>query len=152
MLIKDIRQAFPVQPVPRKPLMEPDYLNPAAQGDEGATDYFSGRQWDALDINGLVYHSAALYMFTPQAHRYYLPAFMLAALEFPDEAGEISDLIIWHFSNHHKPFWWKRICALSNRQCEVVAAFVQTAADSLHRNDGTMKAALEGLHRVNYDG
>lgn len=115
MLVNKIIEAFPVQPVPLEPLMEPEYLNPLAQGDEGATEYFSGKPWDTLNVEGLVYHSAALYMFTPQAHSYYLPAFMMASIKYPHEADEIPDLIILHLSNFHNPFWWERICALSNK-------------------------------------
>jgi hypothetical protein len=87
-------------------------------------------------------------MFTPAAHRYYLPAFMLASLNHPHEAGEIPDKIIWHLASHQEPFWWERISLLSPEQCDAVADFVRTVAGLAHRSEGHIDRALAGLERA----
>jgi hypothetical protein len=123
-LLARIRAVFPESPVPREPLLEPVYLDPDAQGDEGATVYFSGKRWTSLDAAGLAYHRIALYMFTPAAHSYYLPAFMSAYIEHPEAAGPIPDDLMSHFSTYPDPFWSRRVEALSYAQREVVASFL----------------------------
>jgi len=143
--IEQIVKAFGVRPPPAEPIVEEEYLNPESQGDEGATEYFSGKSWKGLAAASLVWHRAAMYMFTPVAHQYYLPAFMVAAIEHPKEADEIPDLIIWHFADYEEPFWWKRICMLTAEQCDVVAAFINAVADKYHREEGYVERAFRGL-------
>ena len=143
-LIAEISKAFSLEPVPSGPLLEAEFLNPAAQGDDGAADYFSGKRWDSLDVQGLLYHSDALFMFTPEVHRYYLPAFMKAALEHPEDADVIPDNILFHFSEFEDPFWSKRIRALSAPQREVVAGFLRTSADAVLDREW-LEPALRGL-------
>jgi hypothetical protein len=134
-ILSRIEAAFPATPVPGAPLLEPGYLDPQAQGDEGATAYFSGKRWKSLDVAGLSYHRAALYMFTPSAHAYYLPAFMSACIENPEAAGAIPEDIIGHFSMCAEPFWRRRVEALSLEQREVVASFLRHIGEEPHQED-----------------
>jgi hypothetical protein len=143
-LIAEISKAFSLEPVPTEPLLEAEYLNPASQGDEGATEYFSGKRWDTLDVKNLRYHAIALYMFTAEAHRYYLPAFMKAALEYPEEADVIPENILFHFAEFENPFWFERIRVLSPLQREVVAGFLRCTADRSVDNQW-LEPALRGL-------
>jgi hypothetical protein len=108
-LIDTIKRVFGVAPPPPEPLVEAGYLIRGGQGDEGATAYFSGKPWQGLDVKSLRYHEAVMYMFTPTAHQYYLPAFMVASLETPREADIITDNIILHFARYEEPFWWQSI-------------------------------------------
>jgi hypothetical protein len=128
-LVEKIAAAFSVEPIPSGPLVELGYLDPANQGDYGATAYFSGKPWNALDAESLRFHADAMYMFTPLAHQYYLPAFMVASLSDPKVADVIPDNIIFHLSQHEDKFWWERILALTPSQREVVAEFVEAVAD-----------------------
>jgi hypothetical protein len=143
-LIAEISEAFRLEPVPTEPLLEAEYLNPAAQGDEGATEYFSGKRWDSLDVRNLRCHAIALYMFTPEAHRYYLPAFMKASLEYPAEADVIPENILFHFAEFENPFWAERIRALSPLQRQVVAGFLRATADRTV-DERWLVPALRGL-------
>jgi hypothetical protein len=143
-LVAQIEGAFSVAPVPEEPLLEPVYLDPARQGDEGATEYFSGKPWNILDVEMLRYHSIALYMFTPEAHRYYLPAFMIASLQHPREADVIPLNSLSHLSQYKEPYWWERARALSPSQCAVVSDFVRAVAEE-HTDPGMVSAALAGL-------
>jgi hypothetical protein len=139
-----IAGAFPLEPVPRAPLMEPAYLDPNSQGDGGATSCILGRSWKELSVPELSCHRAALYMFTPVAHAYYLPAFMLACIEQPEASGSIADDLLSHLSSYEDPFWARRIVALSPEQRSVVAGFV-SAYYSEHVDGETVLRALAGL-------
>ena len=150
-LVEDIERVFGDAPPPAEPLVESGYLAPNAQGDEGATEYFKGRLWEGLEVERLRYHEAAMYMFTPQAHRYYLPAFMIASLEAPREADVIPDNIIGHFASFEEPFWWARIRLFTPEQCDVIAEFIRTVADEGHGTD-QIHQALAGLERAKQGG
>lgn len=143
--VERINKAFGAELPPLQPIVEQEYLNPTTQGDEGATEYFSGKSWKALDTPSLVYHRAALYMFTSEAHRYYLPAFMIAAIAEPEAADEIPDLIIWHFADYKKPFWSERIRVLTWEQRSLVAEFILAFANRFDPKDGYVEQALKGL-------
>ena len=146
-LVEKIAVVFSVEPVPKEPLVEPAYLDPANQGDDGATEYFSGKRWNTLEVAKLRYHSDAMFMFTPEVHRYYLSAFMTASLTHPHEADDIPDKILFHFMSHDEPFWNERIEVLAPSQREVVASFLRAVADP--QIDGaSLNAALEGLPQV----
>jgi hypothetical protein len=130
-LLAQISNAFGLEPVPTEPLLEASYLDPTKQGDEGATEYFLGKRWDALDVENLRYHAIALYMFTPDAHRYYLPAFMTATVRHPEKAGVIPENILFHFAQFEEPFWAERIRVLSRAQREAVASFLRATSDEI---------------------
>lgn len=150
-LVSDIERAFEVGPPPPEPLVEAEYLNPNAQGDEGATEFFSGKPWKGLDVRLLRYHEAAMWMFTPRAHQYYLPAFMVASLEEPREADVIPDNIIRHLASYEDPFWWDRIRVLTPAQCDVIAAFIRAVADEGHE-PSQIAQAIAGLERSKQGG
>lgn len=40
---------------------------------------FKGKQWKEVPLDVLRYHSAGLFFFTPEAYRFYLPAYLIAA-------------------------------------------------------------------------
>ena len=144
-LVERISAAFPAIPVPREPLVEPSYLNPASQGDEGATAFFSGRSWPEVAplARYLSYHRAAMYMFTPAVHAYYLPAFMVACISQPDEADPIFEDLLFHLASHAQPFWRDRVLALTEEQRSVIASFVEALADEFDHDN--LQAAVAGL-------
>ena len=150
-LVEEIELAFGSAQPPPEPLVEAVYLDPNAQGDEGATEYFSGKSWKGLDVQWLRYHRTAMFMFTPRAHQYYLPAFMIASVEEPREADEIPDHIIWHLAEYEDPFWWERIRILSPAQCDASVRFVRTVADEGHGAE-KVKRAIAGLERAKQGG
>lgn len=147
-LIRRVEEAFGVGPPPAEPIVCAEYLRADARGDEGATEFFSGKRWQGLDATLLRFHRAAMYMFTAQAHHYYLPAFISASLDSPPEADDIRDLIIFHLSMYHDPFWWERIRLFDPAQCDVLAEFVAAASDDIHRESGDTVRALAGLERA----
>ncbi len=147
-LVARIELAFGTSPPPTGPIVEAGYLRPDVQGDEGATDAFLGKSWEALSADLLLYHRSVMYMFTPRAHHYYFPAFMGAALELRTEAEDIPDLIIYHLAQHHDPYWWERIRLFNPSQCDVIAEFVGVISDEIHRESGETIRALAALDRA----
>lgn len=87
-----------------------------------------------------------MYMFTPEVHRYYLPAFMIFSLDDPNTADVIPENMLFHFSLHEDPFWWARIRALTPAQCEAAAEFFRALGDDFSREQ--VEEAIRGLDRA----
>ncbi|EEF63272.1 DUF6714 family protein [Pedosphaera parvula] len=60
-------------------------------------EYFRGKQWTGYPVEELRNNNAALSLFTPQAFHYFLPAFMLASIDFYEKGDVIPDAIRFHF-------------------------------------------------------
>lgn len=63
--------------------------------DEGTKAFFGGTDWRSHDVVGLRAHESSLHFFSPAAFRYYLPAFVIAAVRDPGRADVIPDTILW---------------------------------------------------------
>src|SRR5690348_7639431 len=61
--------------------------------DEDIVNYFRGTTWHDHEATALRGHSSAFTFFTPEAFRYWLPAFMIAAIEAPEEADVVLERI-----------------------------------------------------------
>ena len=96
------------------------------------------------------FHEAAMYMFTPRAHQYYLPAFLVARLEEPNEA-DFTENIIFHLASYEDPFWWERIRVLTPAQCDVITEFIRTVADEGY-DAQQIDQAIAGLERAKRGG
>ena len=134
-----IEAAFADTPRPDPPLVEPTY------DDEGVSDYFAGRTWRGNRVVDLRFHEAALVFFTPDAFRYYLPAFLLASLDDREEADVIPDHVVDHFSHHARPSWAKRVESFSPAECDAIIAFLWEVADE--HPPGKILRAVDGLER-----
>ncbi len=144
-LVEKIRQVFGVGSAPKAPLVESAYLNPMAQGDEGATEYFLGKRWIDTDVEMLLYHQEAMYMFLPEVHRYYLPAFMTVSITDNDEAGVIPENLIFHLSDYKNEFWWDRLKILNPEEYDVVAEFAtDIALNDKYIFDDLLENTLDG--------
>jgi hypothetical protein len=56
---------------------------------------FKGKHWKQISLETLRHHSAGIFFFTPEAYRFYLPAYLLAAALHYDEADTISDSVVF---------------------------------------------------------
>tara|TARA_B100000745_G_scaffold12406_2_gene9258 strand:- start:497 stop:991 length:495 start_codon:yes stop_codon:yes gene_type:complete len=66
--------------------------------DEGITEYFIGTGWENHEIRDLREYCSALPLyFTPAAFHYWIPAYLIAALEDPDELSQGIDAIVDSF-------------------------------------------------------
>jgi hypothetical protein len=80
LVIHQIVQAFPVEPVPPASTLLRDfrYENPEAVE---TSETFEGRTWDSIQAEELRYNYLALSCFSPRAIAYYLPGFLVAHLK-----------------------------------------------------------------------
>lgn len=71
---------------------------PDSYDDEGITEYFSGTTWKGHNTAELrAYQTALSSFFTPTAYHYWLPAYLIAAVEDPDELSQGVDSLIRSF-------------------------------------------------------
>ena len=92
ILIADIERAFDdTEPPPSFRVVD------EVPGDlerEEIADAFRERHWKTLDTETLRYHAEAVFFFTPEAFRYYLPSYLLAVLKAYEETDVLPDLLI----------------------------------------------------------
>jgi hypothetical protein len=100
---EQIVEAFAATPRPCD-----DAIAVESYDDEGTAEYFHGRAWQGHPAERLRYFSSSMSFFTPEAFRYFLPAYMLAELDDPKEADIIAESIAFHFdrftSDRRPPF------------------------------------------------
>jgi hypothetical protein len=91
--------------------------------------YFTDKTWEGLEIDDLRRHETALFHCTPEAFRYYLPAFMLAVVDGIERAEAIPDLIVWNLTPHADhpdgALPEERIGQFSKDERSAVAAFLR---------------------------
>jgi hypothetical protein len=56
---------------------------------------FRGKHWKEIPLDVLRYHSSGLFFFTPEAYRFYLPAYLIAAALYHDEADTIPGSVVF---------------------------------------------------------
>lgn len=56
---------------------------------------FRGKHWKEIPLDVLRYHSSAIFFLTPEAYRFYLPAYLIAGSVNYDEADVIPDSVVF---------------------------------------------------------
>lgn len=74
-------------------------FTPDSYDDEDIVNYFGGTTWRGHKPADLRAHSSAFTFFTPEAYHYWLPAFLIAAIEDPGAADVIVDYIPWSLTD-----------------------------------------------------
>ncbi|MBI2926570.1 MAG: hypothetical protein HYY24_12820 [Verrucomicrobia bacterium] len=97
-------------------------FTPDSYDDEDITRYFRGTTWRGHEPADLRAHSSAFTFFTPEAFHYWLPAFMIAAIQSPEEADVVVDYIPWSVSNKYAASRW---ALFSQIQRQAVAAYLR---------------------------
>ena len=117
-----IREAFRNTPPPTGELTDTQY------DDEGTSEYFLGRSWDGHDAPTLRMHEVAMSFFTPEAFRYYLPAYMLAELRDPENADILGEFVVYQFGEPEpdwKETYEKRLTLFTQDEKDAVLAFLR---------------------------
>src|SRR5437773_5875248 len=91
-VVVQIEAAFADTPSPGN---ESHDISATKYWDEAIVDYFRGTTWRGHRTQDLRKLDCALSYFTDKAFRYWLPAFMLADLESPEEADVIAESIVF---------------------------------------------------------
>ncbi|MGH8630775.1 MAG: DUF6714 family protein [Burkholderiales bacterium] len=95
---------------------------------------FSGQRWTDVPATQVRSFKDALPLFTPAAFAYFLPAYLLACLEAPEEVDTAFDSVIFALTPPatRKGWQWRffkdRITLFDRAQAEAVAAFLDLAA------------------------
>jgi len=58
-------------------------------------DVFRGKKWNEILLDDLRRHHKAVFFFTPEAYRYYLPAYLRATLQHYKRAGTIPFTVVF---------------------------------------------------------
>lgn len=124
-------------------------FTPESYDDEDIVKYFGGTTWRDHTPARLRAHSSAFTFFTPEAFHYWLPAFMIAAVNDPGEADVVVDYVAWSVSDHYAPARWP---LFTQTQRGAVAAYFRfqiekfpEAAEHERKALAILEAALNSL-------
>lgn len=140
-----IEQAFSDTVYPDDDLLDADHCPECAE----IYAAFRGKHWKSFtDIRLLREHYLALSSFYPASFRYYLPAFMRAALVDPETADIILDGLEYHLSEPKngtltdeevrdaygyqatKKYWIQRVSGFTPTQKRAIKAYLQVEFES----------------------
>jgi hypothetical protein len=101
-------------------------FRPDSYDDEDIVKYFAGTTWRGHSPVDLRCHSSAFTFFAPQAFHYWLPAFIIAAVQNPAEADVICEYIPKSVYDEDAPERWR---LFSPAQRRAVAAYLRFQID-----------------------
>ncbi len=79
---------------------------PDSIDDDGIVSYFAGTTWRGHAPANLRANSSAFSFFSPDAFHYWLPAFLIAAINDPEEADVVVEYIAWSVRDHYPAGAW----------------------------------------------
>jgi hypothetical protein len=121
-LIDRIEKAWKDVPYPG----DDQIFTPKSYDDEDVTRYFSGTSWKGHTVQDLRAHSSAISsFFTPAAYHYWLPAFLIAAVEDPDELSQGYDSIIWSLLPNEAAEFEARMALLTDAQKRTIIDVIE---------------------------
>jgi len=124
-LISEIEAAFSTGTPPQP---DKDNISKICSDDEGTAEYFAERTWRGHTAKQLRELDFALTVLTPQAFAYYLPAYLIADIEDPEEADIIIDSLMYHLSSSMSPDRSQAIRSyLSSEQKDAVRRYFEYA-------------------------
>lgn len=150
-LVAQIESAFHDVPYPGDDHLVPKTPVSDRERQEIAHD-FGGRDWHDLDVAYLRQRSEALFLLTPEAFRYYLPAYMRAAILDPVEADLVPAAVVMALTPSERDegitsLVRARLRDLTPPQRRAVAATLRYFASALsdHFQGDEARVALERL-------
>lgn len=119
--------------VPHKPYLDIE--------SDRVKEFFKGKNWKNINIHHLINdytgdHSACLIMMTPEAFRYYLPAYMLICIQDYEEADVSYETLFYKLTKgmYGENFFEDRLECLADNAKKVISEFIWTM-HSLHGHD-----------------
>ena len=113
---------------------------------EEITAYLRDSFWRGRSVEDLRYHEAALSLFENEAFEYFLPAFLVAAVEDPEAADVILDGIPFHLDRA------REVRNYTPVQRQVVAEFMRWMLDEFSDYDGKYSRLVEKFSRPPHAG
>jgi hypothetical protein len=101
---------------------------------------FANRKWQEIDLEVVEKNFSNLPLFSPEAFHYFLPAYLLHALEPAELNGSVMEFTIYALSPNkeieHDPSrlkWWRRrFASFSSEQLQLIYDFFDLAATDEH--------------------
>lgn len=119
-------------------------LSEATYDDEGTNSFFGGTDWRAHSTDALREHAASLSFFTPEAFRYYLPAFLVCSIRDPEKADVIPEGIVSKLDRDRQE-QGGLIAGLTSAERHAVARFVEWLRDDCWETNLQTKNELTAL-------
>ena len=120
-------------------------FTPDSYDDEDIVTYFGGTTWRGHRPVDLRAHSSAFTFFTPEAFHYWLPAFMIAAIQSPEEADVVCDRIPSSVDDRYAPQRWR---LFSPTQRQAVVAYLRFQIERFGDGVDHERRALEMLEEA----
>lgn len=117
---------------------------------DAVTQFFAGKSWEDISWDELLKYkgdrSACLSFMSPEAYRYYLPSYMLVALDHYLESDVSADSAWWSLSPPTDTmlgqYWADRVAGFSRAQKEAILSFLQFM---LHEHGSDYLSSVENL-------
>lgn len=132
-LRREIEDAFPLAPIPERPFA------PGRISDEVAA-HFSGRSWRAVDAGVMRRQPRVLERLDAEAFRYYIAAYMIAAIEDPVDGDILPAFVVISVAVRGAD-----ARQLSSAQHKVVARFLAAHVADSDLRGGNLLMALQHL-------
>jgi len=101
--------------------------------DDEVADFLRGRGWQDLPLDWLARNHECMFFMTPEALRFYLPAFLLPSILDCGNAGDIPGSLLFLFETPSDPVrqsWFaERFGPLTARQRQAIKAFIEYVRD-----------------------
>ncbi|MCU0466347.1 MAG: hypothetical protein MUF38_17485 [Anaerolineae bacterium] len=141
-LLNQITQVFPKQPYPKAQAIT---LKDDVRGTEeyDTAQAFRGKSWQDLDTETVRYYSVALHFFTPQAYRYFLPAYMTLCVTHYTHVDMAVDTLIGTLRSpsvgdvhvEGRSRFQEVVTGLTDAQKGVIAHFLAYMGETHHKSD-----------------
>ena len=126
-LVQEIETAFAGAKNPgRERLVEyPDYWESPS-----VIESFAGTHWNDVPLDTLINHRLSLPLFTPEAFRFYLPAFLRAAVAHPAAVDTLTENLFFMLTPPEAPgpemdLFLRRLNGLNPAQKAVIRKFIK---------------------------
>lgn len=126
-IAKQLEAAF--QDIPYPPEDDPILLYPGGWAAIAIPDLLRGRHWRDLTLDLIIEQKLNISILSPKAFCFYLPAFIRAALLFPDEVDILPSIIVLNLAppKENEPDTWaffERMHGFTPSQREVLKDYV----------------------------
>lgn len=159
-VLKTIQAAFQDIPYPGDDHIAYRKSIPEAE-ESRVAEFFRGKRWEEITAKTLQEDyrgdGSCLAFMSDEAFIYYLPAYMVIAIQEYEEADVIADSAVFALSPpkgdiaHLRPWWQERVAGFTKRQREAILLFLQFMHEH-HKEDydypdSPLAAALEYWQR-----
>jgi hypothetical protein len=117
-------------------------FTPDSYDDEDIVRYFGNTTWRGHDPANLRAHSSAFTFFTPEAFHYWFPAFLIAAIQNPEEADVIVQYIPWSLYDKKSARRWR---LFTDSQKRAVVSYLRYQVELFPEEASYERKALQAI-------